>query len=107
MSNLPILEVQGYEFSADDKPMWDIQGAALRLSDDPAEQRAFVRACVLRMLETGAVPYEFRSGLPYGMDTSRWDGKSAEAIAEDIVEATFAAPDIYEANIWWAPYRYE
>lgn len=107
MNNLPIIEVQGYEFFVDSKPMWDFLKASWRLTDDPVEQRAFVRTCILKMLESGAVPYEHRDGVPYGMDTSRWDGKSAEAIAEDIVEATFAAPDIYEANIWWAPYRYE
>lgn len=106
MVTLPVLEVQGYEFFVDDKLMWDFEGAALRPTDDPVEQRAFVRACILRMLETGAVPYEHRDGVPYGMDTSRRDGLSPDAIADDIVEATFAAPDIFMANIWWASRRY-
>ncbi|MBV5263081.1 hypothetical protein [Pinisolibacter aquiterrae] len=106
MVNLPIRDVRGYEFFVDDKPMWDFEGAAQRLTDDPAEQRVFVRACILKMLETGAVPYEHRDGVPYGMDTSRWDGKSPDAIADDSVEATFAAPDIFMANIWWASHRY-
>lgn len=106
MVNLPILEVQGYEFFVDDKPMWDFLKASWRLTDDPVEQHAFVRACILKMLESGAVPYEHRDGVPYGMDTSCWDGKSPDGIADDIVEATFAAPDIFMANIWWASHRY-
>lgn len=104
--NLPIIEVQGYEFFVDSKPMWDFLKASWRLTDGPAEQRDFVRACILKMLESGAVPYEHRDGVPYGMDTSRWDGLSPEAIADDIVEATFSAPDIFDANIWWASHRY-
>lgn len=106
MQQKPVLEVRGYEFQVDSSPMWSFLKASWRLTDDPTEQRAFVRACILRMLETGAVPYEHRDGVPYGMDTSRWDGKAAEAIADDIVEATFATPDIFNANIWWASRRY-
>ena len=106
MQRKAVLEVQGYEFQVDSSPMWSFLKASWRLTDDPAEQRAFVRACILKMLESGAVPYEHRDGVPYGMDTGRWDGLSPDAIADDIVEATFAAQDIFDANIWWASRRY-
>lgn len=101
MDDVGHIEVQGWEFEIDDTPMWDFHGAALSTTDDPAEQRAFVRTCVLRMLEAGAIPYEHRDGIPWGADTSRWEGLSPEAIADDVVAATFAAPDVFEANIWW------
>jgi len=101
MSRRLELEVRGYVFDIDDKPMWDFQGAALRLTDDPVEQRAFVRECVLRMLEIGAVPYEVAHGEPWARSTKRWEGMSPDAIADDVVAATFAIDDVYEANIWW------
>ena len=101
MMKLIHLEVMGYEFIVDSKPMWEFEGAAYRLTDDPALRRAFVRECVLTMLAAGAYPYEHHDDFPYGEDTRRWQGLSPAAIADDIVEATFSAPDIFDANIWW------
>ncbi len=101
MSGRLELEVRGYVFDVDDKPMWDFHGAAWFVAKDPDDERAFVRECVLRMLEAGAVPYEVARGEPWGRSTKRWEGMKPEAIATDVVEATFAAPDVFEANIWW------
>ena len=95
------LDVDGYEFMVDDKPMWDFLGAARRRTPDVGKQKDFVRVCILRMLEAGAIPYEVREGLPFGRDFGRWRGLEHQEIADGIVEATFAAPDIFEANIWW------
>lgn len=95
------LEVRGYVFDVDDKPMWDFHGAAGFVAKGPEDERAFVRECVLRMLEAGAIPYEVARAEPWGRSAKRWEGLSPEAIADDVVAATFAAPDVFEANIWW------
>ena len=105
-AELPHLFVDGYAFFVDDKPMWEFLKAARRRSHDPQACGFFLRTCCLHMLAVGAVPYQFRDGIPFGMDTGRWEALTPSAIADDIADATLAAPDVFEANIWWAPRRY-
>ena len=80
MSRRLELEVRGYVFDIDDKPMWEFYKAAWRSSEDLGERRAFVRECVLRMLEIGAVPYEVAHGEPWARSTKRWEGMSPNAM---------------------------
>ena len=90
----------GFEYEGE-IPIFMLPGMAYRFRDYEQDFKDFIRRCILRLLQVGAVPVRGAESGPYRWATEDFDGKSPDEVADMAMSELEHAEDMAWVNIWF------